>query len=442
MQPIVPIDTIPEILRPIKEVVSKPQFKQIERLVRGILLLRERRTLEAIRRALVEPISKGSFNHFLAGSLWSERAVQQEVLTMLENNRYTAPRSSGLVFADDTLTGEHYGQQIEGLAKYRDVTQPGLSYIYSHCLVNLHYGHELNRAECRQSGQTRTWVEYWLDYRLYRRQAELTGSGRAAAFRTKPQLLIELLQAQDWSRLKVKTIAFDHHYLTPAVVQTVTELGLGWVSKAGKDDHAFWKGEWLRLDEILPRLAPPQFKAIWVQTSNGRQRYRVCKQRLRLRTLYHGQRLLSVVFSKTSREASQAIYLVSSHHWSARRIVRTYARRWTIETGHKQQKHLLGLADYQMTRLLTIKRFWLLNLVAYAVLALVRFIKQPLVQQLMADLKTLGQARQALSLLSFLALVSLITALSRIYCPEDIVRLLVKGLKPADLALISLDRPL
>lgn len=168
MQPIVPIDTIPQILSPIKEVVSQSQFKHIERLVRGILLVRERRTLEAIRRAVVEPISKGSLNHFLAESHWSELATQQEVLTMLENNPYTAPRGSGLVFADDTLTGEHYGQQIEGLAKYRDVTQPGLSYIYSHCLVNLHYGHELSQAERRQSGQGQPWVEYWLAYRLYR----------------------------------------------------------------------------------------------------------------------------------------------------------------------------------------------------------------------------------------------------------------------------------
>ena len=143
MQPVVPIDTIPQILNPIKEVVSQPQFKQIERLVRGILLVKGRRTLEAIRQALVEPISQGSFNHFLAESPWSETAVHQEVLSLLESNRYVAPRSSGVVFADDTLTGEHYGQQIEGLA-----------YIYSHCLVTLHYRHELSRAEVRQSGQT------------------------------------------------------------------------------------------------------------------------------------------------------------------------------------------------------------------------------------------------------------------------------------------------
>lgn len=439
MQPLVPIDTIPQILNPIKEVVSNPQFKQIERLVHGILLVKGRRTLEAIRQALVEPVSKGSVNHFLAESRWSARAVQQEVLTILESNRYTAPRGSGIVFADDTLTGEHYGQQIEGLAKYRDVTQPGLSYIYSHCLVNLHYGHELTRAECRQSGQGQLWVEYWLDYRLYRRRAELTECGGAAQFRTKPQLLVEMLQAQDWLRLPVKTIAFDHLYLTPEVVQAVTDLNLDWVSKAGKDDPAFWKGEWLRLDEILKRLPHHKFKAVWVQTSNGRQRYWVCKQRLRLRTLYQGQRELTVVFSKTSRDATKATYLVSSHNWSARRIVRTYTRRWTIETGHKQQKHLLGVADCQMTRLLTIHRFWLLNLLAYAVLALLRFIKHPLVQELLADVRTLGQA---LSLISLLALVSLIMALARTYCAEDIVRLLVNGLDPSDLAFSGQDQSL
>jgi hypothetical protein len=364
-------------------------------------------------------------------------AVHQAGLTILESNGYVAPRASGILFADDTLTGEHYGQQIEGLAKYRDVTQPGISYIYSHCMVTLHYGHQLTRAECRRSGQAQPWVEYWLDYRLYRRQAELSECGREAEFRTKPQLLIEMLKAQDCSRLKARTIAFDHLYLTPEVVQTVTDLKLGWVSKAGKDDFAWWNGQWLRLDEILQRLPQHKFKAVWVQTSNGRRRYWVCKQRLRLRTLYQGTRILTVVFSKTSRDANQATYLVSSHTWSARRIVRTYARRWTIETGHKQEKHLLGVADYQMTRLLTIKRFWLLNLLAYAVLALLRFIKHPLVQELISEVRTLGQARQALSLIALLALVSLIMALARTYCAEDIVRLLVKGLDPADLSLIS-----
>lgn len=442
MEPIVPIDTIPQILDPIKEVVSQPQFKQIERLVRGILLVKGRRTLEAIRRSLAEQISQGSLNHFLAESPWSEAAVQQEVLSMLESNRYTAPRSSGLLIADDTLTGDHYGNQIEGLAKYRDVTQPGMSYIYSHCLVNLHYEHSLTRAECRKSGQKQPRVEAWLDYRLYRRQAELAECGLAGKFRTKPQLLIEMLQAQDWSRLPVKTIVFDHLYLTPAVVEAVTELGLGWVSKAGKNDYAWWKGAWLRLDDILTRLSPRQFKAIWVQTSNGRQRYWVCKQRLRLRTLYQGQREVTVVFSKTSPDHTDAVYLVSSHHWSARRIVRTYARRWTIETGHKQQKHLLGVADYQMTRLVTIQRFWLLNLIAYAVLALLRFLDHPLVQELIADLTTLGRARQALSLLTLLALVSLIIALARTYSAEEIVRLLVSGLPPADLDVFSPDQHL
>lgn len=251
-----------------------------------------------------------------------------------------------------------------------------------------------------------------------------------------------MLQAQDWARLPVKTIAFDHLYLTPKVVEAVTKLKLGWVSKAGKDDHTFWKGEWLRLDEILNRLPRRKFKAVWVQTSNGRQRYWVCKQRLRLRTLYQGQRELTLVFSKTSRQATKATYLVSSHNWSARRIVRTYGRRWTIETGHKHQKHLLGVADYQMTRLVTINRFWLLNLLAYAVLALLRFIKHPLVQELLAEVRTLGQARQSLRLISLLALVSLIMALARTYCAEDIVRLLVKGLQLTDLTILGQDQSL
>lgn len=442
MQALVPVDIIPQVLAPVRDVVSAPQFVQIERLVRGILLVEAKRTIEAIRQALAERVSAGSLNHFLAESPWSDAEVHTQLWAMLASDARVAPRRDGLLFVDDTLTGEHYGEQMEGLAKYRDVTQPGRAYIYSHCLVNLHYGHELSQRERRQSGQKQGWVEYWLDYRLYRREAELAEHGLGEQFRTKPQWLIALLRAQDWQRLPVQTIAFDHQYLTPEVVQVITgELQRHWVSKASKSTLAWWRGQWLRLDEILTRLPQRQFKAIWVQTSNGRQRYWVYKRRLRLRTLYQGQTEVSVVFSKTSRDAQEAAYLVSDQDWSARQIVRVYARRWTIETGHKHEKHVLGIADYQMTRLKTIQRFWLLNLLAYAVLALLRFVSHPLADELVPEVRTLGQARQFLAVISLLALVSLIIALAQVYSADDIVRRLVKGLDPADLARLGRQQP-
>ena len=285
MQKLVPIDTIPELLDPVKEVVSKPQYKQIERFLRGILLIKERCTIEAIRQALVEQVSVGSLNHFLAESPWSEEAVHGQVLAILESKAVVAPRETGILYADDTLTGEHYGKQMEGLAKYRDVTSSGMAYIYSHCLVTLHYGHQLTQAERRSTGQRQRLVEYWLDYRLYRRKAELTENGLAKYFQTKPQLLIEMLRAQDWSRLPVRTIAFDHLYLTASVVQAVSDLDLHWLSKAGKNDYAWWRGQWLRLDEIVKRIPNCAFQAVSVQTSNGRRRYWVCKRRLRCHAL-------------------------------------------------------------------------------------------------------------------------------------------------------------
>jgi hypothetical protein len=189
----------------------------------------------------------------------------------------------------------------------------------------------------------------------------------------------------------------------------------------------------LRLDEIVKRIPCNAFQAVSVQTSKGRRRYWVCKRRLCLRTLYDGEQELTVVFSKTSRGATAAVYLVTDHTWSARRVVRTYALRWTIETGHKQEKHLLAVADYQMTRLKTIQRFWLLNLLAYALLALLRFDTHPLAQELMPDVRTLGQARQFLDVISLLAFVTLVIALAQLYDPDDIVRRLFCGLQPPDL---------
>lgn len=142
---------------------------------------------------------------------------------------------------------------------------------------------------------------------------------------------------------------------------------------------------------------------------------------MRLRTLYNGEAELTVVFSKTSRDATEATYLVTNAHYSARDVVRLYARRWTIKTGHKQEKHRLGVADYQMARLKTIRRFWLLNLLAYAVLACVRFVAHPLAQELVPEVRTLGQARTYLTIIAILAFVSLIVQMAELYEPEDIV---------------------
>lgn len=114
-------------------------------------------------------------------------------------------------------------------------------------------------------------------------------------------------------------------------------------------------------------------------------------------------------------------------------MVRTYALRWTIETGHKQEKHLLAVADYQMTRLKTVQRFWLLNLLAYAMLALLRFATHPLAKELMPDVRTLGQARQFLEVISLLSFVTLVVALAQVYEPDDIVRRLFCGLQPPEL---------
>jgi sensor histidine kinase regulating citrate/malate metabolism len=55
--------------------------------------------------------------------------------------------------------------------------------------------------------------------------------------------------------------------------------------------------------------------------------------------------------------------------------------------------------------------------------------------------RTLGQARQFLAVIALLGLVSLIIALAQVYSADDIVRRLVNGLEPADLARFRQERP-
>ena len=124
MQTLVPVNTMPQLLTPIKAVVSAPQFVQIERLVRGLLLVEGKRTSKSSDGSR-RPRQCRQLNHFLAESPWLDADVNGQRWAMLASNQVVASLRDGLLFAIDTLTGEHYGEQMEGLAKYRDVTQPG-----------------------------------------------------------------------------------------------------------------------------------------------------------------------------------------------------------------------------------------------------------------------------------------------------------------------------
>ena len=56
--------------------------------------------------------------------------------------------------------------------------------------------------------------------------------------------------------------------------------------------------------------------------------------------------------------------------WSAERIIRTYLRRWPIETFYQDSKQYLGLDEYRMRSAEAFKKHWCLVFVAYSLLHL------------------------------------------------------------------------
>ena len=75
------------------------------------------------------------------------------------------------------------------------------------------------------------------------------------------------------------------------------------------------------------------------------------------------------------------------------------------------------------------------------VLALLRFASHPLADELVPEVRTLGQARQFLDVIALQGLVTLIIALAKEYNVDDIVRRLVQGTAPAELARLRQEQP-
>jgi len=63
-------------------------------------------------------------------------------------------------------------------------------------------------------------------------------------------------------------------------------------------------------------------------------------------------------------------FVTNKLDWEEKKILSTYAKRWTIDAFYRDAKQELGFEDYQVRKLKGIKRHWYLVFVAYSLLRL------------------------------------------------------------------------
>ena len=122
------------------------------------------------------------------------------------------------------------------------------------------------------------------------------------------------------------------------------------------------KWHWQRVDEYAAELSDDQFTAIDWPNSNRTVYVHVLSTRVK--KLYRCQ----VVFVRQSLDGKTKYWASTDLDASINSLLAHIAQRWDIEQLFADVKELLGLDQYQLISHVSIRRFWVLIMVAYSFL--------------------------------------------------------------------------
>jgi hypothetical protein len=351
---------------------SLAQRRGFRDYLQGLLLPRDRnKTLTGLAGA--EPITGAQHREvqrlqwFLSESAWDHQQVNQRRVQLLCEDPATAPHDGGVLVVDDT------GDRKDGTRTAHVARQ---------------YLGSVGKIDNGIVAVTSLWADercYWPVHAVpYTPASRLAAGERDPAFRTKPQLAVELMQAARTAKIPFRAVVADCFYgdnpgftdaLLAAKVPFVLALKprkgtwapadaahtpveaareLGWrspsrpgrwrrVTRRFRDGHT---EAWWAADAQLGGWGPERRLRLVVATTDP--------ARLPGHSSWY---LLTNLPRPASRRAQQA---------NLAEVVRLYGLRNWVEQGYKQVKGELGWADFQVRSDRAIRRHWALVCCAFS----------------------------------------------------------------------------
>jgi hypothetical protein len=351
---------------------SLAQRRGLREYLQGLLLPRDRnKTLTGLAGA--EPIAGAQHREvqrlqwFLSESTWDHEAVNQRRIELLCADAATAPHERGALVIDDT------GDRKDGTATAHVARQ---------------YLGSVGKIDNGIVAVTSLWADeriYWPVHVVpYTPASRLPGGERDPAFRTKPQLAVELVQAARAAGIAFRAVVADCAYgdnpgftqalgaarvplvlalkprrgswapaeLAHTPVEAAEELGWRGPSRPGRwrrVQRRFRDGHtetWWAADAQLGGWGPDRPHRLVVATTDPAS--------LPGHSTWY---LLTNLPRPASRRTQQA---------QLSKIVGLYGLRNWVEQGYKQVKGELGWADFQVRADRAIRRHWTLVCCAFS----------------------------------------------------------------------------
>jgi DDE superfamily endonuclease len=351
---------------------SLAQRRGLRDYLQGLLLPRDRnKTLTGLARA--EPITGAQHREvqrlqwFLSESAWDHEQVNDQRVQLLCEDPATAPHDAGVLVIDDT------GDRKDGTATAHVARQ---------------YLGSVGKVDNGIVAVTSLWADercYWPVHAVpYTPASRLPAGERDPAFRTKPQLAVELVQAAQQAGIGFRAVVADCAYGdNPGFTDALGAAGVRFVL-ALKPRKGTWApaeqahtpteaaaelgwhgpkkpGRWRR---VTRRFGDGHTETWWAADAQlggwGPDR------RLRLVVAStdpaslpgHSTWYLLTNLPRPASGRAQQVDLAD--------VVRLYGLRNWVEQGYKQVKGELGWADFQVRSDRAIRRHWTLVCCAFS----------------------------------------------------------------------------
>jgi len=384
------------------ETVFSPEaLVQFQRYLSG-LIISENKTIDGINRLFViESRDQSSLNRLLTASPFSEAALNQQRLALLNSLNGTQLKPKGVLSVDDTLL-THYGRHFDEIALLYDPVDD--RYTWAHNLVNLHYSDDqtdyplqfqlwnpadLDKIEqglqaagihlregkfALKESDPKKWRQYLLGV-WSRNQGK---PEVAALYQSKLWIARDLLrrwvnQNPQWKL----PVTFDNWYTQPAFCWFLDqELGLPYVGTLADDDQVILKKGRLTLKEFAKQLkqehldavdsgGKPVFHKIGIIYKGEKEIYYSYCRTHRIHNF--GKQRLVINFNEPDLSDSPSFYNSNRLIWQSGGITRIRRHRWPVEVYHEEGK-AEGLDKYQVRDFQAISRHIGLVAVAYSLL--------------------------------------------------------------------------
>ena len=308
----------------------------LKNFVQG-LLVNERPSIKSIAENTIAGLGERQMNRMIHELSSKSNDILRNNFEQLQSVSGLKIKSTGVISIDEHIIPKS-GKQIEGVDYFRGSS--GEKNILGLSMISTHY----------YGGK----IEYPIDRDIYRRPQELEKHGKQDSYRSKNEIARELIQKYDEQGALCKTWLMDAYFMTKENVKELVSRGFSYISKIKRNWTVTFQRKHWAVSALQASIPESDYKLVDVlNPKTSEKRYFLAAIRdVFIKKIGNNALVFIKEMEKTESGDFKEKYpdgwacLVTNIRDSvAERIIRTYMKRWTIETSYRdenQELHLHG----------------------------------------------------------------------------------------------------